>query len=190
MMGRSACGFAAGAKVGAAPARRGLLCFGAGEVLGYTSRPVGGVERLAGGGWFALRAGLGFAVVDYLRSYIWQSYSLIRLTAHGQDGARFTRNEKYIHAQNTDGERERIPTLWSGFGPGPGAELWPEREEDCRGGGRIGRGAADGFGAGAAGRGCARIRADRDAGAGGAHFDCDEPHAEFAGARGGRMHRK
>jgi hypothetical protein len=38
--------------------------------------------------------------VDYLRSYIWQSYLLIRLTAHGQDGARFTRNGKYIHAQN------------------------------------------------------------------------------------------
>src|SRR5271156_4678750 len=189
MVGRSAWGFAAGAKVGAAPARRGLLCFGAGEMLGYTSRPVGGVERLAGGGWFALRAGLGLAAVDYLRSYIWQSYSLIRLTAHGQDGARFTRNEKYIHAQNSGGERDHIPTLWSGFGPGFGAELWPEREEDRRGGGRIGGGAADSFGAGAAGRGSAGVRAHRDAGAGGAHFDCDEPDAHAAGAGGGRGDR-
>src|SRR5271156_577677 len=185
MAGRSAWGSPRGRKW----ARRGLFGFGAGEMLGYTARPIGGVERLAGGGWLALRAGLGFAAVDYLRSYIWQSYSVIRLTAHGQDGARFTRNEKYIHAQNAGGEREHIPTLWSGFGPGFGAELWPEREEDSRGGGRIGRGAADGFGAGAAGRGGAGVRADRDAGAGGAHFDCDEPDARVVGARGGRMHR-
>src|SRR5580658_275627 len=79
---------------------------------------------------------------------IWQFYSLIRLTAHGQDGARLKRNEKYFHAQNAGGERDRSPTLC--------AEFCPER---C-GGGRIGGGAADRIGAGAAGRGSARIRAD------------------------------
>src|SRR5271155_1378044 len=111
-------------------------------MLGYTSRPVGGPERLASGGRLALRAGQGFAAVDYLRSYIWQSYSLIRLTAHGQNGARFTRYEKYIHAQNAGGERDRIPTLCAEFWPGFWLEwraaLGPEREQDCGGGGGVG----------------------------------------------------
>jgi hypothetical protein len=41
------------------------------------------------------------AAADYLRSCIWQSYLLIRLAAHGHDGARFTRNSKYIHARKS-----------------------------------------------------------------------------------------
>src|SRR5271168_4870996 len=49
-------------------------------------------------------------------------------------------------------------------------------------------GAADGGGAGAAGRGGAGVRAHRDAGAGGADVDCDEPDARAAGTRGGRKY--
>lgn len=89
-------GFAA---AGEGRAAWGVFCFGAGEMVGYTSRPVGGVERVAGGVRDVRRVGRGRAAVDYLRSYIWQSYLLIRLTAHAQHGARITRNEKYIHAQ-------------------------------------------------------------------------------------------
>jgi hypothetical protein len=48
-----------------------VLCFGAGEMLRYTARPVGAVERLAGGVRDAWRAGLGLAAVDYLRACIY-----------------------------------------------------------------------------------------------------------------------
>jgi hypothetical protein len=51
------------------------------------------------------------AAVDYLLLDIWQSYSLIRQTAHGEDGARFTRFEKYIHAQKSSGERDAFARL-------------------------------------------------------------------------------
>jgi hypothetical protein len=68
-----------------------LLCFGAGEMLRYTARPVGAVERLAGGVRDAWRAGLDWAwrlSIICVLVFIWQSYLVIRLTAHGQDGAR------------------------------------------------------------------------------------------------------
>src|SRR5271170_8516992 len=157
----------------------------------YTSRPVGGRE-CALCALYTVRHALGVRpdclAGDNFTFNIWQSYSLIRQSAHGQDGARFTRNEKYSHAQNAGGERNRIPTLCREFWLECRAERGPEREQDCGGGGGIGGGTADGCGAGAAGRGSAGVRADRDAGAGGADVDCDEPDAPAAGTRGGRKY--
>jgi hypothetical protein len=117
------------AKVGCAAACGGLwrvLRVGARRMVGYTSRPVGGWERVlydvrrirrawrdcatdagrAAGlcdGNFSLNCftELGErASVVYLLLYNAQFYLLIRLTAHAQYGPRFMRNEKYIHAQN------------------------------------------------------------------------------------------
>jgi hypothetical protein len=48
----------------------GWLRFGAGEMVGYTSRPVGGVQSFQGSVRLALRGRRGCAAVDYLRSYI------------------------------------------------------------------------------------------------------------------------
>src|ERR1700723_34882 len=57
---------AAFAAAGESGARLGLFCFGAGEMLGYTATPVGGLVRLTGGVRSARRARRNTATVDYL----------------------------------------------------------------------------------------------------------------------------
>ena len=86
---------------------RRRLCLGGGHLLGYTARPVEAFERLTGGVKRAPEAGLGSAGADYSRLSILEAHAFIRQTAHKQDGARLTRNEKYFHAQNLCGERKR-----------------------------------------------------------------------------------
>ncbi len=75
----------------------------------------GGVRR-------ALKAGRGSTAAHYSRLYILEYQSFIRQTAHKQDGARVTRNRKYIHAQKLCGG----PKRWGNCGSGRARE-WQRR---------------------------------------------------------------
>src|SRR3984885_14717339 len=103
----------------------------------YTSRPVGGRERVLCA-VYAVRQMLGAradcVAGDDFTFNIWQSYSFIRQTAHAQYGARFPRNEKYFHAQNGGGEPDRIAQLRAKFGAESGAGFGAQRGGGGRGG--------------------------------------------------------